>query len=95
MCYYLNVQFQGQRVNTLEKVATENNLSDTPGNIFNIDESGLPVNNKPDTVITERGFIKFTFQHVDKRVKISAIACCNAADQFLPPVLILTDLKNK
>jgi len=25
----------------LEKVATENKLSDTPGNIFNIDESGI------------------------------------------------------
>jgi len=45
----------------MEKVATKNNLSDTPGNIFNIDESGLPVNNKPDTVITENGFIKLMF----------------------------------
>jgi len=33
-------------LNKLEKVATENKLSDTPGNIFNIDESGLPVNKK-------------------------------------------------
>jgi len=48
-------------INKLEKVATENNLSDTPGNLFNIAESGLPVNKKPEIVITENGFMKFVF----------------------------------
>ena len=47
-------------LNTLEKVATENNITDTPGKLFNIDESGLAAN-KPDTVITEHGFIMFMF----------------------------------
>jgi hypothetical protein len=78
-------------LNRLEKLATENNLYDTPRNIFNIDESGLPINNKPDTIVTENGLIKLMFQHLDKRV----IACCTAEGQFLPPVLILTDIKEK
>jgi hypothetical protein len=34
-----------------ERVATENNLSDTPGNILNTDGSDIHVNNKPDSVI--------------------------------------------
>jgi hypothetical protein len=38
----------------LEKLSTENNLCDTSGNIFNIDKSGMPVNNKPGPVITEK-----------------------------------------
>ena len=38
----------GTFFNMLEKVATEYNLSDRPGNIFNIDESGIQINNKPD-----------------------------------------------
>jgi hypothetical protein len=29
--------------NILEKVATENNPSDIPGNIFNIDKSGMQI----------------------------------------------------
>jgi hypothetical protein len=41
--------------NMLEKAATENNLSDKSGNIFNIDEIGTQINNKPDSVITENG----------------------------------------
>jgi hypothetical protein len=39
--------------NKLEKVVTENNLSDTPGNIFNIDESGIQIKKKPDSAITD------------------------------------------
>jgi hypothetical protein len=30
--------------NTLEKVATQNNISDTPENIFNFDKSGKQIN---------------------------------------------------
>jgi hypothetical protein len=48
-------------LNTLENLSTENKLSDTPGNIFYIDESGLSVTNKPDTIITANRFIKFMF----------------------------------
>jgi hypothetical protein len=47
--------------NMLEKVATENNLSDTPGNILNIDGNGIQINNKPDSVITEKGSKMFMF----------------------------------
>jgi hypothetical protein len=32
--------------NLVEKVATENNLSGIPGNVFKIDESGTQLNNK-------------------------------------------------
>jgi hypothetical protein len=31
-------------LNTLEKVATQSDLSDTPGNIFNAHESGIEIN---------------------------------------------------
>jgi hypothetical protein len=39
----------------LDKVATKNNFSDTPENILNTDESGIQINNKPDSVIREKG----------------------------------------
>jgi len=39
-----------------KNIVTENSLSSTPGNIFNADESGIQANNKPDSVITEKGF---------------------------------------
>jgi hypothetical protein len=36
--------------NIPENIATENNLFNTPGNIFNTDESGIRASNKPDSV---------------------------------------------
>jgi len=36
----------------LENAAIESNLSDTAGNIFNFDESALPITNKHASVMT-------------------------------------------
>jgi len=43
----------GTFFNMLEKVATENNPSGTPGNIFNIYWISILINTNPDFVITE------------------------------------------
>jgi hypothetical protein len=81
--------------NTLEKLATKNNLSDTNEDIWNIDESRIQIN-KPDSVITEKGSRKV---HVltsgEKNGNVRVIACCHVADQFLPPVLIFKDINKK
>jgi len=54
----------------MEKVETENNLSDTPGNMFNIDKTGIQIYNKLDFAITERDPKMFKFYHREKRVTI-------------------------
>jgi hypothetical protein len=41
----INWNTVGSFLNMIEKVATESNFSDTPGNIFNIDGSGIQINN--------------------------------------------------
>jgi len=51
----------------LEKAETKNNLSDTPGNIFNIDESGMQIYNKLDSATTERDLKMFMFYHREKK----------------------------
>jgi predicted phosphatase len=47
--------------NMLEKVATKNKISETSGNIFNLDENDIHINNKPDSIITEKVSKKFMF----------------------------------
>jgi hypothetical protein len=54
----------------LDNVATETNLSDTPKNIFNIDDSGIQINNKPDSVIKEKGPKVFMSERREKIVNI-------------------------
>ena len=70
--------------NTLENVATDYNLCDTPGNVFKIEEIDVHVNKKPGAVITENGSKNV---HVlisgGKSENITVIACCNDAGQFL------------
>jgi hypothetical protein len=57
----MNRNAVGTFYNMLEKVATENKFCDTPGNILNINGSGKQMNNKSDSVRTERGSKMFMF----------------------------------
>jgi hypothetical protein len=49
----------GTFFNNVEKISTENSFSGTPGNISEIEESGIQINNKPATVITQMGLKAF------------------------------------
>jgi len=69
----------------LEKVAPYNSFSDTPGNILNIDESGIKIINKPDSVITKK-LSKNT--HVltsgEMNENITVTTCCKPQVNFCP-----------
>lgn len=73
----------------LESVMSEHQLFDKPGNVFNVDESGLQLNNKPGQVIAEKGSKSVTsITSGEKGETISVIACCSAEGVFLPPFCI-------
>jgi hypothetical protein len=74
----------------LDKVATENNLSDTPENIFNTDESGIQINNKPESVIREKGPNIYVLTSGENSEYTRVTACCRAA-----PVAISNDVNKK
>jgi hypothetical protein len=46
----------GTYFNVPEKVVSKKNISDTPVNTFNTEESGIQINNKPEFIITEKGY---------------------------------------
>ncbi|XP_063226226.1 uncharacterized protein LOC134533020 isoform X1 [Bacillus rossius redtenbacheri] len=74
----------------------EHGLMGKPGNVFNVDESGLQLNNKPDKVIAVKGSKDL---HVltsgEKGETISVIACTNAEGSFLPPYCIFKGVNRK
>ena len=55
------------------------NLSNTPGQIYNMDESGMPLDPRCPNVIAKRG---------QKKDQITIVACVNAIGQALPPMVI-------
>jgi hypothetical protein len=82
--------------NILEKVATEDNPSDKFENIFNIDKSGIHIYNKPDSVMTDKSAKNFRCLTSGGKIEnITVMACCNAAGQYLPSVLIFKDANKK
>lgn len=79
----------------LEKNLLDNDLMSKPNCIFNMDESGLQLNNRPGHVLAEKGTKAVsTITSTEKGETITIIACCNAEGMFLPPACIMKG-KNK
>jgi hypothetical protein len=79
----------GTYFNVLEKVGTENNFPDTPGNIFILDDSGIQLNNKPNSVIAEKGSINVNVLTLGEKSENTTVI----AVQILTPVLIYEVVK--
>lgn len=82
--------------NLLKSTLEENCLMQKPSNIYNVDETGLQLNNKPGLVLAEKGskdVHKLTSG--EKGENITAIVCCNAEGNFLPPVCIFKGVNKK
>ncbi|XP_031335310.1 uncharacterized protein LOC116182439 isoform X2 [Photinus pyralis] len=79
----------GRYFDLLGKILTENDLVNTPRKIFNIDESGLQLNNNPGKVVATKGAKTVNcVTSGEKGETVSVIACVNAEGHFLPPVCI-------
>lgn len=73
----------------LEKLLEEHDLFNKPGHLYNVDETGLQLNNRPEKVIAQKGSKSvMTVTSGEKGETISLVACCNAEGVFLPPACI-------
>ncbi|KAJ8929032.1 hypothetical protein NQ314_018343 [Rhamnusium bicolor] len=78
----------------LGNVLRENNLLNTPQKIFNLDETGLQLNNNPGKVVTNKGAKMVNcITTAEKGETISIITCVNAEGSFLPPCCIFKGKK--
>jgi hypothetical protein len=87
----MNRNTVGTFFSIMEKVVTDTNLYETRRNFFNIEENGIQINNKTDSVIAEKGYknvhvLTFGEKSEDMTVTVS----CNAALQFMSTVSIFT-----
>lgn len=81
----VNVYFE-----LLGDVLKENGLIDKPGNVFNMDETGLQLNNKPGKVVAIKGSKNVTsVTSGEKGETISVLACVSGEGYFLPPFCIM------
>lgn len=79
----------------LERTLIENELMSEPGCIFNMDETGLQLNNRPEHVVAIKGSKNVaSVTSSEKGETISVIVCCNGEGVYIPPTCIFKG-KNK
>ena len=61
----------------LEQTLFENNISDFPAQSYNCDETGIPLDHTPSSVVAVR-----------RQKHPRVLACCNAAGYIIPPLVI-------
>ena len=71
----------------LEKTIQENDLVGKPGQLFNMDESGMPLDAKPPKLVAVRGAAVSAIGSGDK-TQITVVACVSAAGYCIPPMVI-------
>lgn len=80
----------------LEKTLTENQLIGKPGSIYNMDETGIQLNNEPGKVIAKKGSKDvMNVTSAEKGETITLISCCNAEGNFIPPYCIFKGSNKK
>ena len=72
----------------LEETMKQNDLFDKPSQIFNLDESGMPLSPTPPKVIIPTGAKHATAISSGNKSQITVLSCCNAAGYVMPPLVV-------
>ena len=72
----------------LESTLAENELGDKPCQIFNCDETGMPLSPKPPKVVTTKGDKHPYSINAGDKAQITVLMCCSAGGYPIPPYVI-------
>ena len=89
----VNQQTLNQYFDLLEDTLTQYDLLNSPARIYNVDETGIPLDARPPNIVTRRGIKKVRNRGVGRKGQVTIVACGNAAGQALSPMIIY-DAKN-
>ena len=71
---------------TLEKA----DVFDKPAQIYNCDESGMPLEHKMPKTVAQKGTKKVRQHSSGNKTQITILGCANAAGQALPPMVVFS-----
>ena len=72
----------------LKTTLTENNLLNKPNLIYNVDETGMPLDHKPPKVVAAKGQKKVRCRTSGNKSQVTVIACVSASGHAIPPFVI-------
>ena len=71
----------------LEDIIKENRLHGKPGQMFNMDESGMPIDPESPKLVFKKG-CRASSVSTGEKTQITVVACASAAGFALPPMVI-------
>ena len=72
----------------LKEIYDEHGFEEHPEAIYNMDETGVPLSQKPPKVVTKRGSKKVRYRTSSQKSQITVVGCGSAVGQVLPPFII-------
>ena len=72
----------------LEETMEENGLTQRPCQIFNVDETGMPLQIKPNKVVHAKGIKKPSYISSENKATITVVGCVSASGHCIPPMVI-------
>lgn len=72
----------------LKTTLIQNNLLNKPSHIYNVDESGIPLDHRPPRIVTTKGQKKVRCRTTGNKSQITVIACVSASGHAIPPFVI-------
>ena len=72
----------------LEEVFEEYGFADHPEAIYNMDDTGIPLEPRPPKVVAKRGQKKVRYQMSGQKQQITVIGCGSATGHVIPPLIV-------
>jgi hypothetical protein len=72
----------------LETTLSQHEITDRPCQIFNLDESGFPLNPKAPKVVAKKSEKHPAALSSSEKSQITVLCCCNAGGNSIPPLVI-------
>jgi len=79
----MNAETMGHYFRLLKETLTENDLLNAPKQIYNVDESGVPLNPKALNVVVARGSKKVCTRSTGRKGQVTIVTCGNAAGKVI------------
>ena len=69
----------------LKTTLDDHGLTDCPAQLYNMDETGIPLDPRPPNIVTKCGQKKVCYRVSGKKEQITVLGCANAIGQAIPP----------
>ena len=73
---------------SLKSVFDEHGFQEHPERVYNMDETGVPLEPRPPKVIAAKGIKRIRYRASGQKSQITVIGCGSATGQALPPFII-------